>query len=91
MKLLSEMKGSFFFLMRLGICPLEMVNTEEDLPGGSVVKNPPAKAGDPVLIPGSGRITGGGHSKALQYSCLENPMDREALGPTIHRVAKSLT
>ena len=46
------------------------------LPGGSVVKNLPANAGDPGdvgLIPGSGRSTGGGNGNPLQYSCLENP------------------
>ena len=46
-----------------------------------VVKNPPADAGDAGvkgLIPGSGRSLGGGHGNALQYSCLENPMDRAA-------------
>ena len=46
-----------------------------------VVKNLPANAGevgDVGLIPGSGRSPGGGHGKPLQYSCLENPMDRGA-------------
>ena len=44
-----------------------------------MVKNPPANAGDVrdvALIPGSGRFPGGGHSNPLQYSCLENTMDR---------------
>ena len=44
-----------------------------------MVKNPPAKAGDIRdidSIPGSGRSPGGGHGNQLQYSCLENPMDR---------------
>ena len=59
-----------------------------------VVKNPPAIAGDVrdvALIPGSGRSLGGGHGNPLQYSCLENHMDREAWWPTVHRVAKSQT
>ena len=46
-----------------------------------MVKNPPANAGevrDAGSIPGSGRYSGGGHGKPPQYSCLENPMDREA-------------
>ena len=46
-----------------------------------VVKNPPANAGDAKdtgLIPGSGRSFGGGYGNPLQYSCLENPMDRRA-------------
>ena len=51
-------------------------------PGGAVVKNLPANAGDtrdPGSIPGSGRSPGGGNGNPLQYSCLENPMDRGAL------------
>ena len=58
-----------------------------------MVKNPPANAGDAGdagSIPGWGRSPGGGNSKPLQYSCLENPMDRETWA-TIHRVAKSQT
>ena len=50
--------------------------------GGSVVKNPPANAGDPGSVPRSGRSPGGGNGN--QYSCLGNPMDRGAYG-----VAKS--
>ena len=45
-----------------------------------MVKNPPAKAGDTDLIPGSGRSPRGGHGHLLQHSCLENHMDREAGG-----------
>ena len=41
------------------------------------------------LIPGSERSPGGGHGNPLQYSCLENPMDREAWQATVHRIAKS--
>ena len=46
-------------------------------------------AGDPGLIPGLGRSPGGGHGNLLQYSCLENPMDRGPWQATVHRVAKS--
>ena len=49
-----------------------------DFPGGSVVKNPPTKAGDMGLIPGSGRSPGEGNDNPLQYSCLGNPMHRGA-------------
>ena len=49
-----------------------------DVFGGSVVKNPPANAGDAGLIPESGRSPGEGNGKLLQYSCLENSMDRGA-------------
>ena len=52
-------------------------------PGGSVVKNPPANAGDARdagSIPGSERSPGVGNGNPLQYSCLENPMDRGLVG-----------
>ena len=46
--------------------------------GGSVVKNLTASAGDAGSIPGSGRSPGGRNGNPLQYSCLGNPMDRDA-------------
>ena len=46
-------------------------------PGGSGVKNPPAKSGKEGSIPGSGRFPGERNGSPLQYSCLENPMDGE--------------
>ena len=58
------------------------------------VKNPPANAGNSAnagSIPGSGRSPGGGHGSLLQYSCLENPMDREAWRVTVHGVTKTRT
>ena len=61
-------------------------------PGGSMVKNSPANAGDtgdPGLIPGSGRSPGGGYGYPLQYSGLGNPMDRGAWRATVHGVAES--
>ena len=51
-----------------------------EFPSDSVVKNPPASAGDASLIPGSGRHPGEGNGNPLQYSCLEKPMDRSLLG-----------
>ena len=59
-----------------------------------VVKNLPANAGDirdVGSIPGSGRFPRAGHGNPIQYSCLENPMDRGAWWATVHRVAKSQT
>ena len=61
-------------------------------PGDSVVKNPPANVGDEGLIlgsgispkGGSGRSPGGGHGNPLQYSCLENSMDRGVWQATVH-------
>ena len=57
-------------------------------PGGSVGKNPPANTGDAGLIPGLGRFPGEGNGKPLQYSCLENPMDRGAWWAVVHGVTK---
>ena len=59
-----------------------------------VVKNLPASAGDirdVGSIPGSGRSPGERHGNPLQYSCLENPMDRGAWQAAVHRVTKSRT
>ena len=61
-------------------------------PGGSVVKKPPAYAGDATdagSIPGLGRSLGEGNNNPLQYSCLENPMDRGAWLATVRGFAKS--
>ena len=60
--------------------------------GGIMVRNPLAKAGDIIgagLIPGLGRFPEGGNGNWLQYSCLENPIDRGAWRATAHKVAKS--
>ena len=59
-----------------------------------MVENPPASAGgirDTGSIPGSGRSPGGGHGNPLQYSCLENPMDRGAWRAMVRGVAQSQT
>ena len=60
-------------------------------PGGSDGKEFACNAGDPGLIPGLGRSPGGGHGNTLQFSCLENSMDRGAWQATVHGVAKSWT
>ena len=57
-------------------------------PGGSMVKNPPAKVEDMSLIPGSERAPGEGNGNPLQYSCLGNPMDRGTWLVTVHGVTK---
>ena len=59
--------------------------------GGSGSKEHACSAGDLGLIPGLGKSPGRGNSKPLQYSCLENPMDRGACGATVHQVTKSWT
>ena len=63
------------------LCPL-------GFPGGSIVKNPAANAGDMGLIPGLGRSSGEGNGSPLQYSCLEKPTERGAWRAAIHGVAK---
>ena len=55
-----------------------------------MVKNPSANAGESGSIPGSGRSSGGGDGSPLQYSCLENPMDRGAWWAIVHETAKEL-
>ena len=56
-----------------------------------MVEKPPANAGDVRTagsIPGSGRFPGGGHGNPLQYSCLENPMNREVWQATVYQVTE---
>ena len=66
-------------------------STISGFPGGSGSKASAYNAGDPGSIPGSGRSLGEGNGNPLQYSCLENPMDREAWWATVHGVTKSRT
>ena len=79
-----------FFLLVL-LMPLTL---QRGFPGGTVVKILPANvedAKDVGLIPWLGRFTGVGNCNSLQYSCLQNPMDRRAWLVTDHGVAKSRT
>ena len=83
---LPEMRGESRGWLKRG---LREIWGEMEAP---VVKNPPANAAeirDAGSILGLGRSSGGGHSNPLQYSCLENPMDRGAWWATVHRVIKS--
>ena len=80
--------GLCIFIYEVGV----IVST--GFPGGTVVKNPPANAGDTRdtgSIPGSGRSPGVGNGNPLQYFCLGNPMDREAWRARAHEAAKSRT
>ena len=67
------------------------VGRPRGFPGGSDSKESSCNAGDLGLIPGLGRSPGEGNGNLLQYSCLENPMDRGAWLTTVHRVTKSQT
>ena len=60
-------------------------------PGGSVVKNWPANAGDTGSIPGPGRSPGEGNGNPLRYSCLGNPMDRGAWWAAVYGIAQRRT
>ena len=68
--------------MLITTCTLLLINCHTmlimDFPGGLEVKASASNAGEPGLIPGSGRSPGEGNGNPLQYSCLENPMDGEA-------------
>ena len=66
-------------------------NYQTGFPGGSEDKVSDCNAGDLGLIPGSGRSPGEGNGNPIQYSCLENPMDRGVWWATVHGVAKSWT
>ena len=60
-------------------------------PHSSVGKASACSVGDMGSVPGSGSSPGEGNGSSLQYSCLENPVDREAWWATVHRVAESDT
>ena len=60
------------------------ISLKDHVPGGSEVKASACNMGDPGLIPESGRSPGEGNGNPLQYSCLENPMDRGAWWAIVH-------
>ena len=70
---------------------ITLITQTKDFPGGLEDKASAYNAGDPGLIPGSGRPPGEGNGSPLQYSCLETPMDRGAWQATVHGVTKSQT
>ena len=79
------------FLTLLKELNLELPAGLVGFPGGSDGKESACDAGDLGLIPGLGRSPGGGNGNPLQYSCLENPMDRGVWWIIVHGVAKSQT
>ena len=68
---------------------LSKVYKSGGFPGGLVGKESACSAGEAGLIPGLGKSLGGGHDNPLQYSCLENPMDRGARRARVRRVVKT--
>ena len=76
----------------LGIAIKKIIGSiYRDFPGGSDGKESACNAGDLDSIPRLGRSPGEGNGNPLQYSCLENPMNREAWWAAVHGVTKSQT
>ena len=73
-----QLRTVFYLVPLRSVKPAQ--SSEVGFPGDSVVKNPPANAGDAGLIPESGRSSGEGNGNPLQYSCLENPWTEEPGG-----------
>ena len=75
-----------------GIACIQLISLfDQDFPGGSDGKASACNAGDPGSVPGLGRTPGEGNGNPLQYSCLENPMDKGAWQAIVHGVAESDT
>ena len=74
-----------------GVLQFDLTDYSLDFPGGSDGKESACNAGNLGLIPGSGKSPGEGDGYPLQYSCLENAMDRRAWQATVHGVANSQT
>ena len=83
----SPTQGSHPIFSKSYFC-CRLLREVQGFPGGSVVKNPLAIAGDPGSIPGLQRPPGEGHGNPLQYSCLGNTMDRGAWPTTGHGVVR---
>ena len=81
------MTNSSSFQVHKEICNALCKN--KDPSQGLLVKNPPTNTGDMGSVPGSERSPGVGNGNLLQYSCLENPMDRGAWWDTVYGVTKS--
>ena len=90
---LQEMRNGVFWLGReRAECSNRfLVGNKMGFFGDSNGKEFAYSMGDSASIPGSGRSPGGGHDNPLQFSCLENPMDRGAWWATVHGVTKSQT
>ena len=78
-----QFQGPFLFISWV------ILRISHGFPGGSVVKHPPANAGDMCLLPRWGSSPREGNGNPLKYSCLENPMDRGIWLATVHGVTNS--
>ena len=88
---LTKEKVIFSFSYMEGMIFLWLVISCEAFPGGSDSKEFTCNAGDSGSIPGSGRFPGEGNDYPLQYSCMENSMDRGTWQAIVHAVAKNQT
>ena len=88
MEIGTDITGSFHVTLPSAKKENYVLGFPGEFPGGSVVKNLPAVQEDVGSIRGSERLSGEGNDNPLQYSCLGNPMDREARQATVHGVAK---
>ena len=79
-----------WFKIHCNIVNFHIPNQGGGFPGVSAVKNPPANSGDLGLFPCLGKSSGVGNGNLLQYSCLENPMDRGAWQATVCGIIKDL-
>ena len=77
------------YIIKMYICSFN--DNSLGFPGAQMVKKSTCSTGDLGSVPGLGRSPGRGHGNPLQYSCLENPMDRGAWWATVHGVTKSQT
>ena len=82
---------AIFFILRSTLSDMTIAHLLLGFPGSSEVKASACNAGDLGSIPGLGRFPGEGNGNPLQYSGLENTMDRRAWWATVHGVAKSRT
>ena len=87
----SKDSPSPLFPLFTGVMPIFLLPTSPRVPWWLSGKESVFNAGDMASIPGSGRFPGKGNGNPLQYSCLENPMNRGAWWAAVHRVAKSRT
>ena len=86
--MIKEIKEELSKWKTLSCLSVRLLNVVKGFLGGSSGKDYACNLGDQSLIPGSGRSPGEGNDNPLQYSCLENSMDKGAWGATVHGVAE---
>ena len=87
----TKINSTYYSYAESKMTQINMHSEQKGFPGGSVLKNLPAGAGDSSSIPRSARSPGEGNGNTLQYSCLGNPLERGAGQAAVHGVAQSQT